>query len=113
MPPRVPFIAALFAAEFRRGLATLELLACAFLAQGRAFACLVAENGQPPLPRRRACARDRPRSPLAPPDLRAFTPEPRQSFAHPCIEPLPRGAAAIAPPSPRPRRDVAFAAWQV
>jgi len=113
VPPRVPFIAALFTAEFRRGLATLELLTCAFLAQGQAFACLVAENWQPPLPhrtamaaplpRRRACARDRPRPPLAPPDLRAFTPKPRQSFAHPCIEPQPRGATAIASP-PRCRR---------
>ena len=64
----MPFVAALFVAEFHHGLATLELLACTFLAQGQVFACLVAENEQlplphqtamaAPLPRRRACARD-------------------------------------------------------
>jgi len=110
VPPRVTFITAPTAAEFRRGLATMELLVCAFLEQGQAFVCLVAENGQPPLPHqttmaapppcRRACARDRPRPPLTLPRPRACMPQPRQS---PC-SPEARAPPPLSPRTATPTR---------
>ena len=54
--PRCRPFAAVPAVEFRHGLAMLELPACVFLAQVRAFACLVVENEKPPLPHQTAMA---------------------------------------------------------
>ena len=59
--PRCRPFSAVPAVEFRHGLAMLELPACAFLAQGRAFACLVVENENPPLPHQTAMAAPLPR----------------------------------------------------